>query len=204
VNAQIRGTSVVATTLVAMLATACSVAPMTLTGTFSNPDTHLPSDPPHPPRAKTPAASCALIVDAINDTRTEPHLLGSVAGRPVHAPADTNAWLHNVVAGFGTRGVALSFDTNTTHDAAPLVASFTLRTAWVSELHTSKAANTVWQMRLSRGETLIEETNFRGTDTVMNWSSGDGELQRMVDRAFGRALDLMAARVHAACAAPRA
>lgn len=202
-NAQVRGTSVVAATLVALLAAACATKPMTLTSAFSNPDTQ-PPNTPHPARAKTPAASCALIVDAIFDTRNEPHLLGTVAGRPVHAPDDINAWLHNVVTGFGTRGVAVSFDANTTGDAAPLVASLTLRTAWVSELHTSKAANTVWQMRLRRGETLIEETNFRGADTVMNWASGDGELQRMVDRAFGRALDQMAAKVHAACLAPRA
>jgi len=203
VNAASRGTSVAAAALVALLTAACAIEPMTLTGTFSNPDTQPPNQP-HAVKSKIPAPSCALIVDAIFDTRTEPHLLGTVAGRPVHAPDDVNTWLHNVVAGIGTRGVALSFDTNPTGDAAPLVASFTLRTAWVSELHTSKAANTVWQMRLRRGETLIEETNFRGADTVMNWSSGDGELQRMVDRAFGRALDQMAAKVHAACEAPRA
>ena len=191
-----------AAALVSLLAAACAMEPMTLTGTFSNPDTLLPNAP-RPPKARTPAASCALIVDAIYDTRSEPKLLGTVAGRSVYAPADVNAWLHNVVAGLETRGVAVSFDTNTSQQAAPLVASLTLRTAWVSELHTSKATNTVWQMRLRRGETLIEESNFRGADTVMNWSSGDGELQRMVDRAFGRALDQIAVKVRAACGAPQ-
>jgi hypothetical protein len=202
VNALSRGTSVVAAALVSLLTAACAMDPMTLAGSFSNPDTQLPNEP-RPARAKVPAASCALIVDAIYDARSDPKVLGTVAGRPVYAPAEVNAWLHNVVAGLGTRGVAVSFDTNTTQDTAPLVASLTLRTAWVSELHTSKATNTVWQMRLRRGETLIEETNIRGADTVMNWSSGDGELQRMVDRAFGRALDQIAVKVRAACNAPK-
>ncbi|HET9472904.1 MAG TPA: hypothetical protein VFO82_03370 [Steroidobacteraceae bacterium] len=202
-TAGFRGTSVAAATLVALLAAACALEPMTLAGAFSNPETQLPNEP-RPPRARTPAANCTLIVDAIYDTRSEPKLLGTVAGRPVYAPTDVKAWLHNVVAGLGTRGVAVDFDTNTAQQTAPLVATLTLRTAWVSELHTSKATNTVWQMRLRRGETLIEESNIRGADTVMNWSSGDGELQRMVDRAFGRALDQIAARVRAACDAPRA
>jgi hypothetical protein len=198
VNVSVRNTSAVAAALVLMLTAACAVEPLKLTGAFSNPET-LPSNAPRPARAKAPESSCALIVDGIYDTRGEPKLLGNVAGRPVHAPADVNAWLRNVIAGFGTRGVTVSFDTNPTQQAAPLIASLTLRTAWVSELHTSKAANTVWQMRLRRGETLIEETNFRGADTVMNWSSGDGELQRMIDRALGRALDQMAVKVRAAC-----
>jgi hypothetical protein len=201
VNAGIRSTSAVATALVTLLTAACAMEPMKLTGAFSNPET-LPPSAPRPARAKTSDPGCALIVDGIYDTRGEPKLLGTVAGRVVHAPADVNAWLHNVVTGFGTRGVTVSFDTNPTQQAAPLIASLTLRTAWVSELHTSKAANTVWQMRLRRGETLIEETNFRGADTVMNWSSGDGELQRMIDRAFGRALDQMAVKVRAACGSP--
>jgi len=203
VSAGIRSTSAVATALVALLATACAMEPMKLTGTFSNPET-LPPSAPRPARVKTPVASCELIVDAVYDTRSEPKLLGNVAGRAVHAPADVHAWLHNVIAGFGTRGVTVSFDTNPSQQVSPLIASLTLRTAWVSELHTSKAANTVWQMRLRRGETLIEEANYRGADTVMNWSSGDGELQRMIDRAFGRALDQMAVKVRAACEAPRA
>ena len=196
----VRGTSVAAAALVSLLAAACATEPVHLTGGFSNPETH-PANAPRPAASKTAVAPCDLIVDGIYDTRSDPKILGSVAGRPVRAPEDVNAWLHNVVAGFGTRGIAVHFDTNPGGSATPLIASLTLRTAWVSELHTSKAANTVWQLRLRRGETLLEETLFRGADTVINWGSGEGELQRMIDRAFGRALDQMANRVRSACAA---
>ena len=63
----------------------------------------------------------------------------------------------------------------------------------------NKSATVVLNLRLKRGEAMVEEQDYRGADTVMNWASGDGELQRMVDRAFGRALDQIAVDVHAAC-----
>jgi hypothetical protein len=58
----------------------------------------------------------------------------------------------------------------------------------------------LWHMRLRRGVTDIRQADYRGMDTAINWSRGDGELQSMVDRAMGRALDQIAADVRAACA----
>jgi hypothetical protein len=147
------------------------------------------------------ANTCTLIVDAIADLRSDPMVLGSVASRPVRAPADVNAWLQSVVQGFESRGINVSFDSNPTGEADPLVASLSLRLAWVDEIHISKTATTLWHMRLRRGERQLADADYRGADTVMNWSSGDAELQRMVDRALGKSLDLMAADVRGACAA---
>jgi len=170
--------------------------PMTVSESFSNPRPAAVSVPVS--RAKSPSA-CQLVVDNITDQRSDPTILGSVAGRAVHAPANTGAWLQNVVAGFDSRDIDVRFDTNAAHEATPLVASLTLRIAWVSDISTSKTANTLWHMRLRRGETQLVDADFRGADAVMNWSSGDGELQRLVDRAMGKALDLMAGEVRAAC-----
>ena len=171
---------------------------MTLSESFSNPDIVSPNSP----RPKKPGAndsSCALAIDAIADERSDPRMLGSVASRPVHAPENVNAWLHNVLGGLGTRGVKVTFDAVPTGAASPLVASMTLRIAWVSEIHTSKNATTLWHMRLRAGENVVADADFRGADTVLNWSSGDAELQHMVDRAFGRSLDLMAIEVRKRC-----
>jgi hypothetical protein len=107
-------------------------------------------------------------------------------------------WLRNVVAGLESRGVIPHFDTNP-GEASPLVASLSLRMAWVSEIHTSKTATTLWRLKLTRGESVLVDRDYRGSNTVMNWSSGDGELQRMVDRAFGGALDQIAGDVRAIC-----
>jgi hypothetical protein len=190
----VKGRIVAAALAAATLAGCVSQAPMTLSERFSDPDTRAVNAPRLPRRA-TP---CALIVTAIADTRAEPALLGRVAGRPVRAPDDVSLWLRNVVAGLESRGVIPHFDTNP-GEASPLVASLSLRMAWVSEIHTSKTATTLWRLKLTRGESVLVDRDYRGSNTVMNWSSGDGELQRMVDRAFGGALDQIAGDVRAIC-----
>jgi hypothetical protein len=175
----------IAAVLAALSLIGCvSPVPMTLSEQFSNPATR----PANAPRLPKTTAPCMVVVSSIADTRTEPRLLGSVAGRPVKAPEEVSLWLHNVVAGLESRGVVPAFDTNPTH-------------AWVSEIHTSKTATTLMRMKLSRGESVLKERDYRGSDTVMNWSSGDGELQHMVDRAFGVALDQIAEDLRASCKA---
>jgi len=182
--------------LAAVTLCACvSQVPMTLSERFSDPQTR----PATAPRLSRNAQPCTLIVSTIADTRIEPALLGSVAGRPVRAPGDVSAWLRNVIAGLESRGVVPHFDTNPHQETSPLVAGLTLRMAWVSEIHTSKTATTLLRMKLTRGESVLRERDYRGSDTVMNWASGDGELQQMVDRAFGAALDQIAEDVRAAC-----
>jgi len=182
----------------AMLAGCISPVPLTLSESFANPSTQPPDAHPVKPARKAP--SCALVVDSIADVRADKLMLGNVVGRPVHAPANVDAWLRNVIGGLQTRGIDVSFDANAAHEFDPLVASLTLRMAWVSGISSSKNATTLWRMHLRRGVADIRQADYRGTDIALNWSSGDGELQRMVDRAMGRALDLMAADVRAACA----
>jgi len=194
-----RVTRAVATALaVTAFAGFISSVPMTVSESFSNPDT-TGTGAPH--KFAAGDTRCKLVVDSIADARTDLAILGTVSGRPVHAPTNLDAWLRNVIAGFETRGIQVSFDANPNQDAATLVASMTLRIAWVSELVESKNATALWHMRMRHGDTIFVDRDFRGADTVLNWSSGDGELQRMVDRAQGRALDLMAAEVRSTCAA---
>jgi hypothetical protein len=187
---------VAAALLTAVTLTACvSQVPMTLSERFSDPHTR-PATPQRPSRNAPP---CPLIVSTITDSRTDPALLGRVSGRPVRAPVDVNAWLRNVVAGLASRGVIPSFDVGSSLQTQPLVADLSLRMAWVSEIQTSKTATMLLHMKLSRGESVLSERDYRGSDTLINWSSGDGELQRMVDRALGNALDQIADEVGAAC-----
>jgi hypothetical protein len=171
---------------------------MYLKESFSNPDlVHTEAAPPR--KRVVNGATCALIVENIEDERSEARILGNVAGRTVQAPGNVQAWLRNVVAGLGSRGLALAFNSEPAGDATPLVASLKLRMAWVSDIHTSKTATTLWHLQLRKGEHALVDADFRGSDTVMNWSSSDGELQRMVDRAFARSLDLMALAVLQHC-----
>lgn len=172
--------------------------PYTLTGSFADPDTTTASAPRF--HLAKNALPCPLQIGIVSDLRTAPGILGNVAGRTVRAPESVEAWLNNVLgAGLASRGIKPHFDRLPDGTADPLTADVALRLAWVSDLHTSKSATTVLNLRLKRGQSLLREHDYRGMDTVMNWSSGDGELQRMVDRAFGRALDQMAADVRTAC-----
>jgi len=175
-----------------------SPVPLTLSESFSDPTTR-PVDAPHPPKRPPNAPPCAAIVDRLADVRPDPGLLGNVAGRPVRAPENVDSWLTNVMSGLGSRGIVVSFDSNPTRAVDPLMTSVTLKLAWVSDLHTSKNATTLLHVRVKRGDRVVTERDYRGADTAINWSSGDGELQRMVDRSFGRALDQIAVDLRAAC-----
>lgn len=179
----------------------CAAPPaMTISEAFSNPGVR--ATPVATQGAAAVAQSrCALVVDVVKDQRSDPTMLGSVANRPVRAPANADAWMRNVVAALQSRGIDVSFNATPDRQANVLVASLSLRTAWVSEISTSKTATTLWSMRLKRGDKEVKAADYRGVDTAMNWASGDGELQRMVDRAMGSALDSMAVDVKAACAA---
>ncbi|HEX6397024.1 MAG TPA: hypothetical protein VFZ95_06345, partial [Steroidobacteraceae bacterium] len=169
-----------------------------LTGSFADPDTSTASAPRvHLAKNQVP---CPLQIGRVADLRTQPAILGNVAGRTVRAPESVEAWLNNVLgAGLRSRGISPYFDRRPEGVADPLTADVALRTAWVSDLHTSKSSTAVLNLRLMRGDSVVKTQDYRGTDTVMNWASGDGELQRMIDRAFGRALDQIAADVRAAC-----
>ncbi len=188
----------VAWLMAAMLLGCASQPPYTLTGSFADPDT-TPANASRIRAAKN-APACPLQIGVVSDLRTQPGILGNVAGRTVRAPDSVEAWLNNVLgAGLASRGVKPYFDRRPEGVTDPLTADVALRLAWVSDLHTSKSATAVLNLRLKRGESVLREQDYRGMDTVMNWSSGDGELQRMVDRAFGRALDQMAVDLRAAC-----
>jgi hypothetical protein len=188
----------VAWVLAATLLGCASQSPYRLTGSFADPDTS-PANAPRSRAAKN-APPCPLQIGVVSDLRMQPGILGNVGGRTVRAPESVEAWLNNVLgAGLASRGITPYFDRRPEGVTDPLTADVALRLAWVSDLHTSKTATAVLNLRLKRGESVLREHDYRGMDTVMNWSSGDGELQRMVDRAFGRALDQMATDLRAAC-----
>jgi hypothetical protein len=172
--------------------------PYTLKSSFTDPDIHRTKAP----RTRIPknVASCSLSITRVTDLRTETASLGDAAGRAVRAPKNIDEWLHNVLgAGLPWRGVTPHFDPQPGNTSDSLSAEISLRLAWVSAQSTAKSATVMLNLRLNRGGSLLVERDYRGMDTEMNWSSGDAELQRLVDRAFGRALDKMAADVRGAC-----
>ncbi|HWE98337.1 MAG TPA: hypothetical protein VG248_00905 [Caulobacteraceae bacterium] len=182
----------------------CAQTPDTLSGTYANPD-HGPPRVVAPVSARQaakgppPAPSCPLEVTAIVDGRHVRDALGSVSGRTVRAPADQEAWLRSVIFGLGSRGFALSQAGPGAPVSGALSARFTLQNAWVSSVASNKVADVIWHVDATRDGTSVISKDYRGASNRMNWSSGDDELQGIVNRAFAQALDAMAVDLREQC-----
>ena len=164
-------------------------APMTASSTYT----------PHAATSK-PAAriSCSLRIVAVIDDRMDPTVLGNVGGRTVKGPPDPKAWLHSVIGGLRSSGIAVQFD-DAQAVSADLSARAELKTAWVSSATTAKIASVVLNLQYFRSGSLIKSADYRGSISTPNWGSGQYEIQSMIDRAFDQALSQAAADTLAAC-----
>jgi hypothetical protein len=143
--------------------------------------------------------SCHVAIAEAADMRREPQLLGIVGGRAVNAPDDTTAWLTSILGGLQARGVGVAFDKDATPTGDVVVARVNLRSAWLTSVSTNKVANVVLHVRAERAGAPVIERDYRGSLTGVNWSSGEGELRRLVDDAFADALNDMAVDFHTLC-----
>lgn len=138
------------------------------------------------------------VVEIVDD-RTDPSVLGAVAGRTVRAPADMHAWMRSVIGGLDRSGIAVEFDDQEAAGPSELVAKAELKTAWVSSATTAKTASVVLSLRYFRAGELIKAADYRGSISAPNWGSTQDEIQRMIDRAFDQVLSQAAADIRAAC-----
>lgn len=144
--------------------------------------------------------SCTLHVVKVTDDRMDPSVLGNVGGRTVKGPPDPQAWLHSVIGGLRNTGIAVEFGDSETA-SADLSAKAELKTAWVSSAATAKIASVVLNLQYFRSGEMIKSADYRGSISTPNWSSGQQEIQSMIDRAFDQALSQAAADTLAACSA---
>jgi hypothetical protein len=156
------------------------------------------------PRITKPNAvahvSCTLRVVGVIDDRMDPTILGIVGGRTVKGPPDPQAWLHSVIGGLSSSGIAVDFgDPHTT--SAGLSAKAELKTAWVSSVTTAKIASVVLNLQYFRAGSMIKSADYRGSISTPNWGSSEHEIQSMIDRAFDQALSQAAADTLSACSA---
>jgi outer membrane lipoprotein SlyB len=156
---------------------------------------------PHVAMTKAVAhVSCTLRVVDIVDDRMDPTVLGSVGGRTVKGPSDPQAWLHSVIGGLRSTGIAVEFGDAETASAG-LSAKAELKTAWVSSAATAKIASVVLNLQYFRSGSMIKSADYRGSISTPNWGSGQQEIQSMIDQAFDQALAQAAVDTLAACSA---
>lgn len=176
--------------LVAILAAGCAAGtPVTV----SSPTAHTPAHAPE-------AVACPVRVVEIVDDRMDPKTLGEVGGRPVRAPADANAWLRDVISGLQQYGVVVQFGEETPAPARVIDARAELKTAWVASVTTAKTASVVLTVQYLRADTLLKAVDYRGSVSSVNWNSSTGEIQNMLDDAFGQVLRQVTTDVRALCA----
>lgn len=143
---------------------------------------------------------CTLRVVKVIDDRMDPTVLGNVGGRTVKGPTDAQAWLHSVIGGLRNTGITVEFgEAETT--PTDLSAKAELKTAWVSSAATAKTASVVLNVQYFRSGSMIKSADYRGSISTPNWSSGQYEIQSMIDRALDQALSQAAADTLAACSA---
>jgi hypothetical protein len=144
--------------------------------------------------------TCTLRVVDVIDDRMDPTVLGNVGGRTVKGPSDPQAWLHSVIGGLRSTGIAVEFGDAETA-SADLSARAELKTAWVSSAATAKIASVVLNLQYFRSGSMIKSADYRGSISTPNWINSQPEIQSMIDRAFDQALSQAAVDTLAACSA---
>ena len=156
------------------------------------------------PRVATSKAvarvTCTLRVVDVIDDRMDPTVLGNVGGRTVKGPPDPQAWLHSVIGGLRSTGIAVEFGDAETA-SGDLSARAELKTAWVSSAATAKIASVVLNLQYFRSGSMIKSADYRGSISTPNWINSQPEIQSMIDRAFDQALSQAAVDTLAACSA---
>jgi hypothetical protein len=144
------------------------------------------------------ARACVVRLGKVSDSVDDPHVLGSIGGRPIHA-ADLDAWIRS---GFGAlRGDARLEVVDAADSGNAVVVDLEVLKAYTLSLTTEKSTNLVFRARFSGAGGNDAEQVYRGVDTAVNWNSGEGETQTSFDRALGQVLDQLDRDIVARCVA---
>jgi hypothetical protein len=166
-------------------------------------NSNVPSPGPASHSAAGSGGNCELVLVSIRDERSDRTILGSVLGRAVRAPEDPQAWILSALRGLERRGLRVAVPaagSTVSPGSDALAGEVTLKTFWLTEISTNKAGNAVVHVKLTRNAAVISDQDYRGSRTVTNWSSGDSELQHLVDAVWADAIDKMATGIMGACA----
>lgn len=145
--------------------------------------------------------ACEMRVLKLVDARTDPNVLGSVAGRSVRSPGEGTNWISEMLrTGLAQQGVGYSLSPAGASVNPAVEAEVKLVTAWVSSLSISKSSSFVLAVTFGPGSEHSEEKIYRGSYTAVNWASGEGEIQLMVDGAFQDLLRKLSADIKLRCA----
>jgi hypothetical protein len=146
---------------------------------------------------KTPI--CAVTVTGLVDNRRSPEMIGVFSGRAIHAPEDRDTWLKSLIAALKSRKIDVRFADASSAEVGGIAAEIALNKAWIANTNSNMSASVVFQLKATTPAGQALDLPYRGGGSHINWASGFGELQRVMDVAIARSLDAMAADLHKLC-----
>ncbi len=143
---------------------------------------------------KPMGAACPVRFGAFIDTRSDPHEMGEIGLRPIHA-ADPSAWARSGFEALGRDPRIVVADPSAS-DA--VVLEVEILKAYMLALPTTKSVNLVFRVHYSgRGGDTARV--YRGVDTDMNWNSGSDETQSSFNRALAQVVEAVDTDIVARC-----
>jgi hypothetical protein len=177
----------------AFLLTACATGePIVVSSQFTRPDgASWSATDPHVDKAK----ACKVHVADVVDLRSDKQSMGDVGLRQIRA-ADTAVWVRAALESLGQDADIKLVGAG---EGSDVELNVQLLKAYVLRVTQEKAAHVVVHVRYSRAGTLIDEKNFRGSDTTLLWASDAGETQEALNRALIKLTDAVHDDVLAHC-----
>jgi hypothetical protein len=184
-----------------LLASGCVSEKPAELGSVFTPPSHSWLSLPLPKRTDAPRKACPVRLGTVTDSVPDPHVLGNIGGRPIHA-ADLDAWIRSGFRALG-HDARLTLVDGAAEDAAVTVSLEVLK-AYTLSLTTEKSTNLVLRARFTSHGAADTEQIYRGVDTAVNWNSGQGETQTSFDRALAQVLEQLDRDMVARCTAGEA
>lgn len=133
-----------------------------------------------------PTGPCTIRLAEVRDVRSDPSAMGSVGTRVVRA-ADAAAWVRSGLQSLNRDSRIRAVD-DSGADGLSLTLSVDLVQAYTMTITTEKSTNVVLRVRYDRRGSPIGEQTYRGTDTSLNWTNGDAEIQSSFNAALAQLL----------------
>jgi hypothetical protein len=144
------------------------------------------------------SAPCDVMLDSVRDTRADPQIVGALGRRIVRAD-DAAAWVRS---GFETLRQDSRIRFVAQGDARPALGlSVELLKVYVSNVNMAISSSAAVRVSFTSSGAPAGQMVFRGADNVINWSSGDGEVQGSLDRALQEIIVAVNKDVLARCSA---
>lgn len=147
---------------------------------------------------ETPAASCRIHVDSIDDARHVNERFGSAHGFQLFETSILR-WVQDSVGSLRRQGFAVTFAESETAPAGALRLRLKVRKTYVHHAATAINANIVMTVEYSPVDAAIESKTYRGSNTSVNMVGAPGEVELGLNRAMTSLLSEMSTDINRLC-----